>query len=112
MFRRFRNKTAVGADLLKSELFDEVSFYRAFVKDMKAANQYVVIESPFLTEKRAVFLAKYFARLAKRGVKVRVNTRNPRLHEKLLEIQSWKAIRICANMVLKFTSLMICGTVS
>ena len=94
MFKRFRNRTAVGTDLLKSELFNEASFYRAFVRDVKAANRYVVIESPFLTEKRALFLAKYFARLAKRGVKVRVNTRNPRHHEKLLEIQSWKAIRV------------------
>lgn len=94
MFNRFRNKTRVGTGLLKSELFDEAGFYRAFVKDVKAANHYVVTESPFLTEKRALFLAKYFARLAKRGVKVRVNTRNPRHHEKLLEIQSWKAIRV------------------
>ncbi len=53
-----------------------------------------MIESPFLTEKRARYFAKEFHKLARKDVKVRVNTRNPRHHNKLLEFQSWKAIRI------------------
>lgn len=94
MFKLFKRDKVDGADLLKSELFNEASFYRAFSKDISAAKRYVVIESPFLTEKRALYFARTFAKLARNGVRIRVNTRNPRHHEKLLEIQSWKAIRV------------------
>jgi len=89
-----KSKAADGAGLLTSQLFNEASFYRAFLSDVQAAKKYVVIESPFLTEKRALYFARSFANLARSGVKVRVNTRNPRHHDKLLEIQSWKAIRV------------------
>jgi Phosphatidylserine/phosphatidylglycerophosphate/cardiolipin synthases and related enzymes len=95
MFRLFnKSRVADGSGLLTSQLFNEASFYRAFLRDVQSAKTYVVIESPFLTEKRALYFAGSFAKLARSGVKVRVNTRNPRHHEKLLEIQSWKAIRV------------------
>jgi len=34
-----------------------------------------------------------FKRLVKKGVKVRINTRNPRHHDKELRIQAWQSIR-------------------
>jgi phosphatidylserine/phosphatidylglycerophosphate/cardiolipin synthase-like enzyme len=94
MLKLFARSKSEGADLLTSTLYNEVSFYQAFSRDIKAAREYIVIESPFLTEKRALYFAKTFKKLAKKGVRVRVNTRNPRHHDKLLEIQSWKAIRV------------------
>lgn len=89
----FRRKKA-SADLIDSRLFDECSFYDQFVKDLKKAKKSVVIESPYLTEKRAIYFLKIFKKLNKRGVKAKINTREPKHHCKNLEIQAWKAINI------------------
>lgn len=92
MFRLLRRTPK--ATLTNTSLYSEQSFYNAFVKDLKRAQSTVVIESPYLTERRALQFAKIFWNLRRRGVNVRVNTRNPRHHDKLLEIQAWKSIRI------------------
>lgn len=91
MFSLFGRSKTAGTDLMQSELFNEVSFYGAFMRDIKTAKDCVVIESPFLTEKRAWYLAATFRKLTQKGVGIRVNTRNPRHHDKLLEIQAWRA---------------------
>ena len=92
MFRLF-NRTRATA-LTNTSLYNETSFYNAFTRDVKHASSSVVIESPYLTERRAVQFAKILRELSHKGVKVRVNTRNPRYHDKLLEIQAWRSIRI------------------
>lgn len=92
MFRLLRRTPK--AVLTNTSLYSEHSFYNAFVRDVKRAQSAVVIESPFLTEKRALYFAGLFNKLTRKGVKIRVNTRNPRRHDKLLEIQAWKSIRI------------------
>ncbi len=94
MFKLLRKKTVPGQDLLDSQLFDESTFYKAFSRDLKSARSNVIIESPYLTEKRALQLARTLKRLKKNRVKVRVNTREPRHHDKHLEIQAWKAIKV------------------
>ena len=92
MFRLLRRTPK--AVLTNTSLYNEQSFYNAFVRDVKRAQSAVIIESPFLTEKRALYFAGLFSKLTRKGVKIRVNTRNPRHHDKLLEIQAWKSIRI------------------
>lgn len=92
MFRLLRKTPK--AVLTNTSLYNEQSFYNAFVRDVKRAQSAVVIESPFLTEKRALYFSGLFNKLTRKGVKIRVNTRNPRHHDKLLEIQAWKSIRI------------------
>lgn len=94
MFSLFHKKTVKGDDLLMSQLFDESTFYRSFMKDLSAAKRSIIIESPYLTEKRALQFSKLFERLKKRGVSIRINTRDPRHHNKTLEIQAWKAIKV------------------
>ncbi len=94
MFSILRKKTVRGSDLLQSKLYDERSFYHAFVDDLKDSKKSVIIESPFLTERRVLQFAKLLKKLKKRGVSVRINTRNPRHHDKTLEIQAWKAIKV------------------
>ncbi len=83
-----------GNDLLASQLYNEQTFYNAFTKDLRKAQKKVIVESPYLTERRALQFSKVFRKLKKRGVKVIVNTRHPKSHDKLLEIQSWMAIRV------------------
>lgn len=101
MFSLFNRSKTTGSDLLQSELFNEVSFYGAFMRDIKAAKENITIESPFLTEKRASYFAPTFRKLTQQGIRVRINTRNPRHHDKLLEIQAWKAIRTLRDQGVK-----------
>ncbi|MES2971457.1 MAG: phospholipase D-like domain-containing protein [Patescibacteria group bacterium] len=60
---------------------------------MKYATHEVVIESPFIACKRTDELLPVFRKLRKHGVKVRINTRNPRHHDKELCIQAWVAMK-------------------
>lgn len=94
MRRIFRKKTVQGSGLLQSKLYDEATFYSAFMGDLRNAKNSVIIESPYLTEKRALQFTKLLKKLKKRGVKVRINTRNPHHHDKVLEIQAWRAMKV------------------
>ena len=89
------------ATLTNTALYNEQSFYGAFERDIKRARSSIVIESPFLTEKRALYFAGLFRKLVRKGIQIRVNTRNPRHHDKLLEIQAWKSIRVLRDSGVK-----------
>ena len=91
----------VQRKLLVSELFNERTFFQAFCRDLKKAKKRVIIESPYLTERRTEYLAPYLQRLAERGVKVRVNTRYPRCHEGEMRIKAEKATRILLDAGVK-----------
>lgn len=92
MFKLFKHK-ANATDILSSKLYNEQTFYKTFANDVRKARRHVIIESPFLTERRALQFCQQFKRISKRNVKITVNTRNPRHHDKSLEIQAWKAMR-------------------
>lgn len=93
MFSLFNRYRANPAGLLTSKLYDERQFYTAFVHDLKKAKTEVTIESPFLSCRRTNALLPIFQRLVKKGVKVRINTRNPNHHDELLRIQSWMSFK-------------------
>jgi len=97
----FKSRRVSAASLVTSKLFDENTFSRAFERDLKKAQSSVIIESPFMTERRALQYARIFKRLKKQGVKVRVNTRNPRHHDPPLEAQAWKALFILKDVGVK-----------
>lgn len=94
MFRLFYSKKATNQDILCSKLFDEANFYKSFMKDLRHARKSVVIESPFLTERRANLLASIFRKLKKRGVKIVIYTRSPGHHSYRLREQSMESIDI------------------
>jgi phosphatidylserine/phosphatidylglycerophosphate/cardiolipin synthase-like enzyme len=79
--------------LLDSALHTESTFYYSFQRDLKHAKQEIIIESPFFACKRTQSLLPIFNKLARKGVKVRINTRNPRHHERELQIQAWQCIK-------------------
>lgn len=64
-----------------SVLFDQDTFHAAFMRDLMNSKSEVIIESPFITEKRMRVLLPVFAKLRGRGVKVIINTRNPDEHD-------------------------------
>lgn len=80
-------------DLLQSALHSETTFYCSFKRDLKRATHEVIIESPFIACKRTDTLLPIFRKLTKKGVAVRINTRNPRHHERDLQIQAWQSIK-------------------
>ena len=90
----FRLRKVDPAPLLSSKLYDECSFYAAFTKDFKSANREVIIESPFITKRRSTQLAPLCKKLVKRGVEIKILTRNPNHHDNYLRIQAWAGIKI------------------
>lgn len=82
------------APLLKSKLFDENTFYEAFIRDLKKSKEEVIIESPYITCQRMKSLDHIFRKLVKRGVKVYVITRNPTEHVESLTKQAELEISI------------------
>ena len=74
--------------LHNSTLHTEVTFYEYLIRDLKSAKKEVIIESPFLTYKKALELSPVFMKLVKKGVKIIVTTRYPEEHSGHLRIQA------------------------
>ena len=72
----------------ESGLYDETTFYKAFLRDIAHARVRVVIESPFITARRFETLERVIAKISKRGVRVVVNTREPEAHDSLMREQA------------------------
>lgn len=94
MFKFHRSTKNIGNDLLESRLYDEQSFYKAFLTDFKHAKKEVLIESPFMTVKRAEEISPLCKKLIRKGVKIKIFTRNPNHHEGRLRVQAWIAIKM------------------
>ena len=58
-----------------SRLFDQDTFYKAFVADLHCCQTEVVIESPFLTMRRVNMLLPVLQQLRRRNVAITVNTK-------------------------------------
>ncbi len=97
----FRSRRA----LRLSDLFDETTFHRAFVRDLRRAKRYVVIESPYLTKRRTLYYALVLERLVGRGVSVRINTRKTIYHGVDMEYQSRESIDILKSIRCQGASL-------
>lgn len=67
-----------------SGLYDQNSFYKAFVKDITAAKHRVIIESPFITTNRLYKLVPIIEKLTSRSVFVTVNTKPIQEHDAML----------------------------
>lgn len=76
----------------KSSLFDQDTFYNSFLKDISKAKSLVLIESPFITEKRLALFIPIFKKLIKRGVRIVINTKPTEEHNPLLQDQVLESI--------------------
>lgn len=81
--------------LLISQLHDEKTFYRTFLKDLEDCENEVIIESPYITTERMRTFDRIFEKLLKRGVKICIITRDPKEHYENMEIQSEAEIHWC-----------------
>lgn len=75
------NRPTAPADLLTSKLYDQDSFYVAFLKDLAKCHSEVIIECPFITSRRLKTLLPTLEKLKARKVRIAINTRDPRTHD-------------------------------
>jgi len=88
-----RNKTYP-----KSQLFNDNTFYEAFVKDLKRAKRRVIIESPFITAKRFSVIYPLLQIVAKHKVKIIINTRNPIEHDLFMKNQVIECVALLQDI--------------
>lgn len=60
-----------------SELFDEKGFYPVFTKDLKHFKRELVVESPFITNRRLATLLPELEKLSRNKICIIINTRDP-----------------------------------
>jgi phosphatidylserine/phosphatidylglycerophosphate/cardiolipin synthase-like enzyme len=58
-----------------SHLYNQGSFYQAFIKDLERARSLVIIESPFITRKRMNMLLPTLSGLRAKGIRIVINTK-------------------------------------
>lgn len=88
----FRRSKSSSQDLLRSQLFNERTFYPAFLSDAKNCKYELIIESPFITGKRINKLLPVVRDLRRRGVKIVVNTREPQEHDEPMLREALKGV--------------------
>lgn len=85
----------------ETKLFDEKQFYKAFSNDFKRAQRTVIIESPYITTRRAKEFSVLCSKLVDRGVRIAVYTRNPHHHDGVLIRESMQGIKVLKDVGVK-----------
>ncbi len=73
-------------------LYNQDTFDRQFLRDIKKAKTSLLIESPFIRIKRVEGLIPVIAKLQRHGVDVVINTRNPDEHDEEYRFQATAAV--------------------
>lgn len=81
-----------------SQLYDEKTFYDAFLLDVREAQSTVIIESPFITLRRFDILYPIIASAVRRHVRVVINTRPPEDHDLPMSEQASDSISIIQGL--------------
>ena len=71
-----------------SKLFNEYTFYEAFIADLKKCKKEVIIESPFITTRRMNDFRSVFEKILDKDVKIYIFTRDPSEHEITMAYQA------------------------
>ena len=95
-FKRSNNKS--NLELLCSRLYNEKSFYPAFIADAKRATASIIIESPFISYRRLNWLYPTLEKAVRRGVSITVNTRDPQYHDEFMQKQAADGIKALQNI--------------
>lgn len=77
-----------------STLLNQDTFYKVFERDLHRAKRMVLIESPFITQKRITALLPILCRLKRRGATVVVNTKPLDEHDSNMAHQAELAIEV------------------
>lgn len=80
-------------ELQKLDLYNEQTFYKAFVEDILNARKEIIIYSPFVTKFRSDFFSDTFKKLRKRNICVFIFTRPLEEHDYLMRTEIKCALR-------------------
>ena len=95
----FLKKQAGQSELIGSKLFNDETFYAAFQKDLQKCQHEVIIESPFMTQRRLDNLLPVLKKLKSRHVKIIVNTRDPQCcDDRHMRDDATRAVSILQHM--------------
>lgn len=98
LMQLLRRTADESPDLLDSKLYDEKTFYPAFIKDLNNCGSELIIECPFITKRRLQYLLPTLKMLKDRRVRIIVNTKDPR---ELDEERREEAYRSVASLLHK-----------
>ncbi len=90
-------------DLRKINLFNEKTFYRAFVRDMLEAKKEIIIYCPFVTKFRSEFFRKTLEILKRRNIAVFIFTRSIEDHDYFMRaeikcaLKDYEELGACIN---------------
>ena len=93
IFSLFRSNS-----IFKSDLYNERTFYKQFLKDISQAKRFIQIESPFITSHRIELFMSIFQRLLNKGIRIKIITRDPVEHDELARHQSTNEILLCMDL--------------
>jgi len=93
-------------NLSPSRLYNQNTFYGAFLKDLSYVKSSVIIESPFITKKRIQQLFPILEKLRAKNIRVIVNTKPFNEHESNYREQAIWAVGIMQDLGIEvlFTS--------
>lgn len=80
-------------ELQQTSLFNEKTFYRAFVKDLLTAKKEVIIYSPFVTKYRSEYFKRTLTTLKRRNIAVFIFTRPIEEHDLMMKNEVSCALR-------------------
>ena len=101
MFKRLFSNSLDTTALHTSRLFDNETFYKAFIGDLRRANQNIYIESPFITRKRMGMLLTILRQARQRGIQITVNTRPPSEHDGKYIDQAYESVQDMQSIGIK-----------
>lgn len=78
--------------MYNSSIFNQDTFYKAFINDLEKAKQIVIIESPFITKKRMTTILPIFKKLREKNIHIVINTKPFEEHELIYQEQAIWAI--------------------
>ena len=87
-----------SSNLSTSKLFDEKTFYNAFIQDLDKCTKEVIIESPYITSSRMGMLVPIFKKLLNKRVKIFLITRDPIEHDEHFRHQATNEMLECKEM--------------
>lgn len=66
---------------IDTSLYDQNTFFKAFLGDLRHCKRELIIECPFITKRRVNALLPIFTKMRKRNIRIIVNTRDPIEHD-------------------------------
>ncbi len=93
-----KRRGSIAMPYCDSTLYNQDTFYPAFLRDVRNCKRQLIVESPFITSRRVRTMLPVFKQLRKRGVQIIINTRDPEEHDGEYQQQAAEAVELFHRM--------------